>query len=564
MSRPFLSVVVVVQDMRREVLRTLHTLKPSYQGVARNLFEVIVVDNGSQSSVGQKDVQNVDSNFRYFELPFENSSLAFALNHGVSLSRGSALVLMADCSCMLSPGVIRYALQGLQANARPVISMPGCRLGAEPHQKSVDKGCDASQLDILLDSVDWRRNGYRLFGISYLAEAAQYGVFSPFTESKALVIPRQIFDELGGFDESFAAPGGGLVNHDFYQRALALPNVQLVTLLGEATFQQFHGGMSIGVESSWHESCEEYQRIRGKTFEPYPKPWPRSDYLGKVPRSFFSLLKQSLRLRRRLYTQVKGNPHRRAPGPSIQHETSRTVVILGMHRSGTSLLTGTLQEAGLVLGDVVNSAPHNRKGNRESIPIQILHEDLLERAGGSWDKPPAAVQWSRVHHALRDQIIGQFQGHSVWGFKDPRTLFCLEGWLEAIPELQLVAIVRHPESVARSLQARNGFPLEQGLELWLQYNRRLQWWLDQRDVPLVHFFDDLDGFRLQATALIRQLDLPLKRSASDLKFADAALQHQAPHGLVLPSAVRDLYEDLSSRTVSPALTPPKTPKSPGL
>ena len=170
-----------------------------------------------------------------------------------------------------------------------------------------------------------------------------------------------------------------------------------------------------------------------------------------------------------------------------------------------------------MLGDVVNSAPHNRKGNRESIPIQILHEDLLERAGGSWDKPPAAVQWSRVHHALRDQIIGQFQGHSVWGFKDPRTLFCLEGWLEAIPELQLVAIVRHPESVARSLQARNGFPLEQGLELWLQYNRRLQWWLDQ-GMSRCSTFLMISMAAHQASELIRQLDLPLQQSASDLKF----------------------------------------------
>ena len=133
---------------------------------------------------------------------------------------------------------------------------------------------------------------YRLFDISCLAESSKYGVFSPLTESKALVIPRQIFDELGGFDERFTSPGGGLVNQDFYQRALSLPNVQLVALLGEATFQQVHGGVFMGVESSWQESCEEYQRIRGKAFDPHPKPWPRIDYLGKVPRSDFLGLKK--------------------------------------------------------------------------------------------------------------------------------------------------------------------------------------------------------------------------------------------------------------------------------
>ena len=187
----------------------------------------------------------------------------------------------------------------------------------------------------------------------------------------------------------------------------------------------------------------------------------------------------------------------------------------------------------------------------------------MERAGGSWDQPPQSVHWSPVHQALRDEIIARFQDHPVWGFKDPRSLFCLEGWLDALPELQLVAIVRHPESVARSLQARNGFSMEQGLELWLHYNRRLQRWLDQQQVPLLHFDDDLDRFRLQASALIRQLDLPIQRTAADLQFADAALQHQSPQDLELPSAVRELYEALCDRAFSPAPSPPETQEFPG-
>lgn len=561
---PLLSVVVITHNMRRAMLRTLQTLTPAYQGVSADLVEVIVVDNGSPSPLGQLAVESVDSNFRYVEMPPGNPSPAAAMNRGVALSRAPALALMIDGACMLSPGVIRYALQALRAHRRPVISTLCCHLGAKPQQQSVAEGYDAAAEDALLESVPWRRNGYRLFDISCLAGSAQHGVLSPLAESNALVMPRQLFDELAGLDERFTSPGGGLVNLDFYQRALALPGVQLVTLLGEASFQQVQGGVSTGDENRGQQMCEEYQRIRGIPFDPYPQPWPRSDYLGQLPRSFLPWLKQALVLRRRLHATVKGDPYRRAPGVSSRPDTSRTLVVLGMHRSGTSLLTGTLQEAGLVLGDVVHAAPHNRKGNRESIPIQILHEDLLERAGGSWDQPPEAVQWTRVHVALRDQIIARFQGQPVWGFKDPRTLFCLEGWLDALPELQLVGIVRHPESVARSLQARNGFPLEQGLDLWLHYNRRLQRWLDHRPAPLLHFDDDLDRFRLQASALIRQLDLPLQRAATDLQFADAALQHQSPQGLELPSAVRELYEALCDRAFSLAPSPPGTPGFPGL
>ena len=210
------------------------------------------------------------------------------------------------------------------------------------------------------------------------------------------VMPRQLFDELAGFDERFTSPGGGLVNLDFYQRALALKDVQLVTLLGEASFHQVHGGATTGPHNRSREMTDEYQRIRGIPFDPYPRPWPRSDYLGQVPKPVFPWLKDAIRRRQRFYATVKGNPHQGSPArpaAGAAGQRPRTVVVLGMHRSGTSLLAGTLQEAGLELGEVVHSAPHNRKGNRESISIRTLHEDLLERSGGR-KRGPAARYWS--------------------------------------------------------------------------------------------------------------------------------------------------------------------------
>ena len=106
---PLLSVVVITYNMRREALRTLTTLTPAYQGISGDLFEVIVVDNGSSSPLGQQAVESVDSSFRYVGLPPGNPSPAAALNHGVALSRAPAVALMIDGARMLSPGVIRYA-----------------------------------------------------------------------------------------------------------------------------------------------------------------------------------------------------------------------------------------------------------------------------------------------------------------------------------------------------------------------------------------------------------------------------------------------------------------------
>ena len=103
----------------------------------------------------------------------------------------------------------------------------------------------------------------------------------------------------------------------------------------------------------------------------------------------------------------------------------RAMIVLGMHRSGTSMLAGTLEEAGLTLGDVVNQAPDNAKGHRENLAIMSMQEDLLQRNAGSWDNPPETVSWGRLHRAVRDLFISSFRSSKVWGFKDPRTLITL-------------------------------------------------------------------------------------------------------------------------------------------
>ena len=93
----------------------------------------------------------------------------------------------------------------------------------------------------------------------------------------------------------------------------------------------------------------------------------------------------------------------------------RIIVILGMHRSGTSCLAGTLQEAGLYLGEVHTENPFNRKGNRENPSIMALHEDILAHSEGSWHQPPAGCHWLQQHIARRDTIIASYRNaHSTF------------------------------------------------------------------------------------------------------------------------------------------------------
>ena len=94
----------------------------------------------------------------------------------------------------------------------------------------------------MLESLDWRRDGYQLFRIATLAGSSRHGWFAPLGESNCVFVTRNTFKILGGFDEAFDYPGGGLLNLDFYRRACERPETELVILLGEGSFHQYHGG----------------------------------------------------------------------------------------------------------------------------------------------------------------------------------------------------------------------------------------------------------------------------------------------------------------------------------
>lgn len=228
------------------------------------------------------------------------------------------------------------------------------------------------------------------------------------------------------------------------------------------------------------------------------------------------------------------------------NESSRTegvVIILGMHRSGTSCIAGSLEESGLYLGEVNQAAPHNAKGNRENIEIMNLHDAVLTANGCRWDAPPEAATWNADHKARRDAIIATYPANKVWGFKDPRTLLTLDGWLEVLPTARCVGTFRHPMAVAQSLQRRNGFAIEQGFALWQKYNQIL---LDRQKrigYELVCFNWPESKYRARLAAIA--LGLNLEPPPKSFSFFDERLRNtDISVEISLPGPVIDLYERL--------------------
>lgn len=233
--------------------------------------------------------------------------------------------------------------------------------------------------------------------------------------------------------------------------------------------------------------------------------------------------------------------------------SNTTICILGMHRSGTSCLAGSLEERGLFLGDVNSYATYNLRGNKESRTCMEINNDILALSGGSWDKPPKKVVWNDDLRQRRDAHIGSYEGHEMWGFKDPRTVFTLPFWLEAIPKMRFVGTFRHPDAVARSLLRRgpNLAPVMPPLELWRMYNLGLLDIASRFEVPLVCFDWPPAKYARALDAVADHLhldadgDVPLEFYEHGLRTSD---HHDGTPGAAGPEDVR-VYEELMRHTV---------------
>ncbi len=293
MSLP-LSVVLVAYDMGRELPRTLRTLDPRHQvDIAADDYEVIVVDNGSPTPVDPKLVDEFSGRLRIMRIDPAPPSPAHGANTGIAAARGELVGLVVDAARMVTPGLLATARLAGRLAERPVVTAPAWHLGSVPHMRAAEIGYDQQEEDRLLAGSGWEDDGYALFSIATFAGSSWRGVFGPMGESSSLFLCPEQWRELGGLDERFDLPGGGLVNHDLYRRACSAPGARLVELLGEGTFHQYHGGAATSRRFGWEEMQAGYQALRG---QPYRPPDNAALYVGTVPPAALHHLEHSARL----------------------------------------------------------------------------------------------------------------------------------------------------------------------------------------------------------------------------------------------------------------------------
>jgi len=147
------------------------------------------------------------------------------------------------------------------------------------------------------------------------------------------------------------------------------------------------------------------------------------------------------------------------------------VMIIGMHRSGTSMITRLLEDLGLYVG-------WKKEDNHESSMFHRVNDWILDQCSATWDNPAPArfLQEDGVFMLVKDYVYQLLSSPKVieflgvrdflryrslmnlpnpWGWKDPRSTYTLPVWKAIFPEARIVHVMRHGVDVAQSLRVRH-------------------------------------------------------------------------------------------------------------
>src|SRR5215472_5275365 len=246
-------------------------------------------------------------------------------------------------------------------------------------------------------------------------------------------------------------------------------------------------------------------------------------------------------------------------------------IVLGMHRSGTSLCSHILSALGVDMADKIpgpgNPAPtpDNPQGHWERWEIVEFHDRILglfnrDYSGRFHDFALPVAWWADPRVAeIRREIVGFLErrmGKGYFGFKDPRTVRLMPVWHQIIDELKLapkiVLCLRNPAQIGRSLSARDGLDPEIGEYRWLVHMVDFFRYTNKYDFCTIEYEEWFRKPLVNIEKLQQYLDLPWQQSEDDLALVlsgiiDPAARHDDPnHPGPSQPQVRALY-DLARR-----------------
>src|SRR6516164_4555311 len=237
------------------------------------------------------------------------------------------------------------------------------------------------------------------------------------------------------------------------------------------------------------------------------------------------------------------------------------VLVLGMHRSGTSLCSHILSALGVDMSDDIDVNPSNAKGHWERRVIVEFHDRILnlfnrDYLGRFHDFALPVAWWADPRVAqIRREIVAFLQQRmddGYFGFKDPRTVRLMPMWHQIFNELKLapriVLCLRNPAQVARSLYARDRLDPANGEYRWLVHMIDFYRYTSNFDCCAVEYEEWFHNPTANIEKLQKFLDLPWQQSETDLRLLlsdliDPTARHDdTEHREAGQPLVRSLYK----------------------
>ena len=251
------------------------------------------------------------------------------------------------------------------------------------------------------------------------------------------------------------------------------------------------------------------------------------------------------------------------------------ILVLGMHRSGTSALTGALSSAGVFVGgeqELTGTNWENPKGFFERRDARNICDALLHGSGADWWKVSRFSPDNADHEVVRakrseiGELVSQLneRAENAWALKEPRLCVLLPIFRSFLSKPFAIIVARHPVEVARSLRRRNGFPIAVGMALWEAYMCSAM----QHAADLEHFVVRYDEILDEPERLFAELFEWLEQRGVAGLDATAAINSISPElrrerardedSKLLTRAQKALWKRLSDRQISeppPVLSP---------
>lgn len=215
----------------------------------------------------------------------------------------------------------------------------------------------------------------------------------------------------------------------------------------------------------------------------------------------------------------------------ISTTKATAILVLGMHRSGTSAVTRVLNLLGAELGpNLLKPQADNEKGFWEHYDAYQVHERLLTALERTWhDALQMPADWlnhpasQTAKNEIVELIRRDFLDAQLWAIKDPRMCRLAPLWVSALEELGIkstvLLVVRRPREVADSLFTRDGWTYAHSYLLWAQYFLDSVMVAQAQRKAVICYDDLLDDWRSSLNRVTAQLGIDWPRSMDETATA---------------------------------------------